>query len=87
MYLSPRERDLLLALCEDPDGLLRTKARPGAHVNRLAQMNAIVHVATTTLSGPNSAGGTAIWRLTDLGRSLISGAGQDVNRPSGRSHN
>ena len=82
MALSTAERQVLLQLCLDSDGLLRTKARPSLIVKRLAEIHAIANVLTTTLSSPGRGGGTSIWKITPIGRALIEGAKTDANEPT-----
>jgi hypothetical protein len=84
MMLTDDELKVLIALRDEPDGTLRTKARPTTSVKMLAEKHAIVNVLTTSLSGPGRNGGTSIWRLTETGRALIDEAHQDADRSAGR---
>jgi hypothetical protein len=62
LNLTDEELQLLKGLANDPDGTLRTKARPGPVVKELARKQMITHVITASF------GWVSVWRITEAGR-------------------
>lgn len=79
MMLENDEKYLLARLREDPEGILRARARPSELIRRLEKKGAIANVLTTTLSPRGSRGGISHWKLTEKGRAMIDWASNDAD--------